>query len=300
MYPKKITITEVGPRDGLQNERTLVPFETKVELINLLSQTGLQEIEATSFVSPKSIPQLADGDAVFQNIDKAPNIAYSALVPNERGLERALNAGVKNIALFTAASDAFNEHNIHCSIAESIERFKPIMKIAKKESLYVRGYISCVLGCPYTGHIKPEQVSSVLNQLQDLGVDEFSLGDTIGVGTPLQTQSLLERVLKDTDVSTLIMHFHDTYGQAIANIYASLNLGIYQFDSAVAGIGGCPYARGSTGNVATEDVLYLMHGLGIETGIDIYKIVKAGDFICKALKRTNQSKVANALLANAC
>jgi hydroxymethylglutaryl-CoA lyase len=300
IYPKKITITEVGPRDGLQNEKTLVPLETKRELIHLLNQTGLQQIETTSFVSHKSIPQLADGEALFQSIEKTPNISYSALVPNERGLERALAVGVKHIALFTAASEAFNEHNIHCSIADSIERFKPIMRIAKEQNLYVRAYISCVLGCPYTGHIKPEQVCTVLNQLKDLGVDEFSLGDTIGVGTPLQTELLLENVLKHTTSSKLIMHFHDTYGQAIANIYASLAFGIHHFDSAVAGIGGCPYARGSTGNVATEDVLYLMHGLGIETGIDIFKIVKAGDFICKALKRTNQSKVANALLANPC
>lgn len=299
-YPKHVTIIEVGPRDGLQNESSFVSSEHKIELINLLSQTGLKQIETTSFVSAKAIPQLADNELVFTSINKQPGISYSALVPNERGMQKALEAGVKEIAVFTAASESFNQRNINCSIQESIQRFKPVLELAKTHQIKVRGYISCVLGCPYQGEILPQQVSEVTQQLIDLGIDEISLGDTIGVGTPRQTRLLLDKILTMVSLDSLAMHFHDTYGQAIANIDASLQYGVHRFDSSVAGLGGCPYARGASGNVATEDVLYLMHGLGINTGVDIFKVVSAGDMICKVLNRKNQSKVANALLANPC
>lgn len=299
-YPQHVTIIEVGPRDGLQNEAAFVSTKHKIELINALSQTGLEYIEATSFVSAKAIPQLADNKEVFRAITKNPSVHYSALVPNEQGMYRALEAGVKEIAVFTAASEAFNQRNINCSITESIARFKPVMAIAKEQQMKVRDYISCVLGCPYEGNIPPTQVAEVTQRLLDLGVDEISLGDTIGVGTPQQTQLVLDQVLKRLDLNQLAMHFHDTYGQAVGNIYASLHYGVHRFDSSVAGLGGCPYALGATGNVATEDVLYLMHGLGIDTGVDVFKMVAVGDKICKILGRRNQSKVANALLANPC
>ncbi|WP_131794403.1 hydroxymethylglutaryl-CoA lyase [Fluoribacter gormanii] len=299
-YPQNVTIIEVGPRDGLQNESSFVSSKHKIDLINLLSESGLQYIEVTSFVSAKAIPQLADHNEVFRAIDKAPSIHYSALVPNEQGMVKALEAGVKEIAVFTAASEQFNQRNINCSIDESISRFKPVLALAKESHIKVRGYISCVLGCPYEGSVAPEKVVEVTQRLLDLGVNEISLGDTIGVGTPHQTHLLLEHVLKLLPLHQLAMHFHDTYGQAIANIYTSLQHGVHRFDSSVAGLGGCPYARGASGNVATEDVLYLMHGLGINTGVDIFKIVAAGDMICKILGRKNQSKVANAMLANPC
>jgi hydroxymethylglutaryl-CoA lyase len=296
--PERVTLIEVGPRDGLQNEPVFVPSKQKIELINQLSQTGLTHIEVTSFVSAKAVPQLADNLDVFNAINKPKHIHYSALVPNERGMQDAIKAGLKNIALFTAASESFNQRNINCSIAESIARFKPVIHEAKVHKMHIRAYISCVLGCPYEGSITPAQVVSVVEQLLTLGVDEISLGDTIGVGTPKQTLALLEAVKPLLPLDELAMHFHDTYGQAIANVYAALTAGIHRFDSAIAGLGGCPYAQGASGNVATEDVLYLMHGLGIETGVDIFKVVAAGDTICKHLGRKNQSKVATALLAN--
>ncbi len=296
--PEQATLIEVGPRDGLQNEPNFVPSEKKIELINLLSKTGLKHIEATSFVSPKAIPQLADNQRVFESIDKPQGIAFSALVPNLNGLEQALKAGVTHIAIFTAASDTFNRRNINCSIKESIERCRQVVEVAKQHKLHIRAYISCVLGCPYEGNITPAQVISVTEALLDLAVNEISFGDTIGVGTPKQTLDLIHALTQNLEVERIAMHFHDTYGQAIGNIYASLTAGIHRFDSAIAGLGGCPYARGASGNVATEDILYLMHGLGIETGIDIYKIVQIGDMVCKQLGRQNQSKVANALLAN--
>ena len=298
-YPAHATIIEVGPRDGLQNESAFVTTKNKVELINALAQSGLQHIEVTSFVSAKSIPQLADGEDVFRAIDKPAGVHFSALVPNEHGMQKALTAGVNEIAIFTAASEQFNQRNINCSIAESIQRFTPVMTLARTHNIRVRAYISCVLGCPYEGDIDPKQVLTVARQLLELGADEISLGDTIGVGTPKQTQALITTLKSALPLANIAMHFHDTYGQAIANIYAALECGITRFDSSVAGLGGCPYARGASGNVATEDVLYLMHGLGIETGIDIFKIVDAGDKICKVLGRKNQSKVANALMANA-
>jgi hydroxymethylglutaryl-CoA lyase len=296
--PKQVTIIEVGPRDGLQNELAFVPTSKKIDFINMLSHSGLERIEVTSFVSTKAIPQLADNQLVFQTIEKPPKVRFSALVPNEQGMQQALTVGLQEIALFTAASESFNQHNIRCSIAESIQRFQPVITLAKQNNIYIRAYISCALGCPYEGSIAPSQVIAVINQLQALGVDEISLGDTIGVGTAKQTKSLIQAILEHMPQEQIAMHFHDTYGQAIANIYAALETGITHFDSSVAGLGGCPYARGATGNVATEDVLYLMHGLGLHTGIDIYKIVAAGDMICKTLNRKNQSKVAKALLAN--
>lgn len=295
-YPQKVTLIEVGPRDGLQNVTSFVPSAHKIELINQLSQSGLKHIEVTSFVSPKSIPQLADNHHVFSSIDKLDGVHYSVLVPNERGMLRAIESGVQEIAVFTAASELFNQRNINCSIKESLLRCEAVIQLAKDHDIRVRGYISCALGCPYEGSIEPKQVSTVAQQLLALGVDELSLGDTIGVGTPRQTLSLLDTVLKSVSLEQLAMHFHDTYGQAIANIYASLSYGVHRFDSALAGLGGCPYARGASGNVATEDVLYLMHGLGIETGVDIYTILAAGDRICTLLGLMNQSKVAKALL----
>ncbi len=297
-FPSHVTIIEVGPRDGLQNESAFVPTKNKVELINALAQSGLKHIEVTSFVSSKSIAQLADCEEVFRAIDKPAGVHFSALVPNERGMQKALAVGVKDIAIFTAASESFNQRNINCSIAESIARFKPVMQLAAAHGIRVRGYISCVLGCPYEGDIDPKQVLKVAVELLNLGVTEISLGDTIGVGTPMQTQALIHTLKPALPLSRIAMHFHDTYGQAVANIYAALACGINRFDSSVAGLGGCPYAQGASGNVATEDVLYLMHGLGIETGIDIFKMVAAGDKICTVLGRKNQSKVANALMAN--
>jgi len=297
-YPKHVTIIEVGPRDGLQNEPSFVSTDHKIELIDLLSHSGLTHIEVTSFVSAKAIPQLADNIKVFHTINKKPTVHYSALVPNTQGMIKALESGVKEIAVFTAASELFNQRNINCSIEESFARIEPVLKLAQENQITVRGYISCALGCPYQGYIPPQQVASVTQKLQELGVDEISLGDTIGVGTPKQTSLLLDQILKFVPLNQLAMHFHDTYGQAVANIYASLDYGLHRFDSSVAGLGGCPYALGASGNVATEDVLYLMHGLGIDTGVDIFKIVAAGDMICKVLGRKNQSKVANAMLAN--
>ena len=297
-YPPHVTIIEVGPRDGLQNEPSFVATPTKIQLVNLLSQSGLQHIEVTSFVSAKAIPQLADNENVFRDSNKPDSVHFSALVPNERGMEMALAAGVKEIAIFTAASELFNQHNINCSIAESLARFEPVMALARTHNIRVRGYISCVLGCPYEGNIAPQQVVDVAERLINLGVDEISLGDTIGVGTPKQTKELIAAIRAHQPLTNVAMHFHDTYGQAVANTYAALECGISRYDSSVAGLGGCPYARGASGNVATEDVLYLLHGLGIKTGVDIYQIVIAGDMICKALGRKNQSKVANALLAN--
>lgn len=297
-YPQQVTIVEVGPRDGLQNESRFLDTDTKIDLINQLAQSGLKYIEVTSFVSAKAIPQLADCEQVFNTINKPEDVHFSALVPNERGMIKAMECDVREIAIFTAASETFNQRNIQCSIAESIERFKPVLAMAKANNVQVRGYISCALGCPYEGEILPAQVTQVASQLIDLGVDEICLGDTIGVGTPKQTKAAIISVLNQLPATRLAMHFHDTYGQAIANIVASLECGITRFDSSIAGLGGCPYARGASGNVATEDVLYLMHGLGIETGVDIFKLVAIGQLFCKALNRRNQSKVAGALMAN--
>lgn len=295
-FPKEATIIEVGPRDGLQNEPLFVPTDIKVEFINLLSQTGLRYIESGSFVSPKAIPQLADSENVLQRIQRHAGIHYPVLVPNTIGLSRALAAGATQIAIFGSASETFSKRNINCSIAQSLIRFKEVVQQAKQQRLPIRGYISCVLGCPYEGPIKAEKVTELALTMLELGVDNLSLGDTIGIGTPAQTSQLLDTVLKHIPCEKISMHFHNTYGQALANIYASLQHGIATFDSAVAGLGGCPYARGSSGNVATEDVLYMLHGLGIHTGIDLLKVVHVSQFICQKLQRRNNSFVANALL----
>lgn len=295
--PKKVTIIEVGPRDGLQNESLFVPTQIKIELINLLSITGLQIIESGSFVSAKAIPQLADSELVINGINRASHISYPALVPNLQGLERAISANVDHIALFASASESFSQKNINCSVEESLERFSTVMNVAKDKNIRVRGYISCVLGCPYEGRVDINKVASLSNRMIELGVEEISLGDTIGIGTPNQTQSLIEIVLEKVPRNKVAMHFHNTYGQAIANIYASLQMGIHKFDSSVAGLGGCPYAKGATGNVATEDVLFLLNGLNIETGVDLLKVAHAGDFICKKLGKQNNSNVSTALLS---
>ncbi|MCX7115339.1 MAG: hydroxymethylglutaryl-CoA lyase [Gammaproteobacteria bacterium] len=298
MTPKQVTLIEVSPRDGLQSEAVFIQTQDKIEFINLLSDTGVQHIEVTSFVSSKFIPQLQDGIAVFEGIKQRKSVDYSALIPNTQGLELATQAGVKTIALFTAASEQFNQHNIHCSIQDSFARIKPVIQQAKRNKQRIRAYVSCALGCPYEGAISPQQVATVCEDLLALSVDEISLADTIGVGTPKQTIALLEHILPLMGNTQLALHFHDTYGQALANIYAALEQGVTRFDSCVAGLGGCPYAPGASGNVATEDVLYFMHGLGLDTGIDIYKMIQAGVFICKKMGRKNQSKVANAMLAH--
>lgn len=291
MLPKKVKIVEVGPRDGLQNESKQLETSVKIDFINQLSATGLTTIEAGSFVSPKWIPQMADSDIVLKNIKQRPGVSYPVLVPNLKGFEAAKAAGAKEIAIFAAASETFSQKNINCSIAESIVRFQEVMTAAKKEKIFVRGYVSCVLGCPYEGEIKPEAVAKVAKQLFDLGCYEISLGDTIGIGTPGKAQRLIETVSQLIPLEKLAVHFHDTYGQALANIYAVLEKGIQVIDSSVAGLGGCPYAKGASGNVATEDVIYLLNGLNIQTGVDLEKLLPVGYFICQHLDKKPQSKV---------
>ena len=291
MLPTQVKIVEVSPRDGLQNEKQIIPTEVKIELINRLSQTGIPVIEATSFVSAKWIPQLADGKEVLEGIQKNPNVGYSVLVPNLQGFESALAAGVKEIAVFTTASEEFSKKNTNCTVAESILRIGEIMPLAKQHRIRVRGYISCVLGCPYEGDIPPEKVAHVANQLLKMGCAEISLGDTIGVGTPVKTIKLIERVAKQIPIKSLAVHFHDTYGQALANIFAALEQGIAIIDSSVAGIGGCPYAQGASGNVATEDVVYMLNGMNIKTGVDLKKLIDVGKYISEKLGRKSQSKV---------
>jgi len=290
-FPNTVKIVEVGPRDGLQNEKTMVPAAVKIKFINRLSQSGLKTIEATSFVSPKWIPQLADAEEVFRSIEKRPGVAYPVLVPNEKGMQRALDAGAKEVSIFTAASETFNRKNINCSIAESIERFKPVMVMAAEHGIRVRGYISTVIGCPYEGPIKPEAVVRIARQLAALGCYEISLGDTIGVGTPIKAQRMLTAVAAEVPMQKLAVHFHDTYGQALANIHACLEMGVAVVDSSTSGLGGCPYAKGATGNVATEDVLFMLNGMGIETGVDMAKLLEAGRFISEALARQPESKL---------
>jgi hydroxymethylglutaryl-CoA lyase len=288
---KSVKIVEVGPRDGLQNEKSVISAADKIKFIDLLSDTGLKTIEATSFVSPKWVPQLADADEVYKGIRKKTDVSYPVLVPNEKGMERALACGVKEIAVFTAASESFNQKNINASIAESIERFKPVMAIAAKHSIKVRGYISTVIGCPYEGAIKPTAVARVAKELAAVGCYEISLGDTIGVGTPLKAQAMLKAAAAEVPIDRLAVHFHDTYGQALANIHACLELGVAVVDSSTSGLGGCPYAKGATGNVATEDVLFMLTGMGIETGVDMTKLLAAGSFISGLLKRVPESKL---------
>lgn len=292
--PQHVRLVEVGPRDGLQNEKQPISVADKVRLTDDLSAAGLSYIEVGSFVSPKWVPQMAGSAEVFAGIQYKPGVVYGALTPNLKGFEAAVEAGVKEVAVFAAASEAFSQRNINCSIAESLERFVPVMDAAKAHGITVRGYVSCVLGCPYEGEVAPEQVAAVARELLAMGCYEISLGDTIGTGTAGKTRALFEVVGRDIPRDKLAGHFHDTYGQALANIYASLLEGIAVFDSSVAGLGGCPYAKGATGNVATEDVLYLLNGLGIATGIDMDKLIAAGQRICEVLGKPNGSRVARA------
>lgn len=296
--PSHVRLVEVGPRDGLQNEAQPISVADKVQLVDALSAAGLGYIEVGSFVSPKWVPQMAGSAEVFAQIQRKPGVVYGALAPNLRGFEDALAAGVKEVAVFAAASEAFSQRNINCSISESLERFAPIMAAAQQQGVSVRGYVSCVLGCPYEGQVAPEQVAAVARELYAMGCYEVSLGDTIGTGTAGATRRMFEVVGKDVPRAKLAGHFHDTYGQAIANLYASLLEGINVFDSSIAGLGGCPYAKGASGNVATEDVLYLLNGLGIETGIDMDKLLVAGQQICTVLGRPTGSRVARARSAS--
>lgn len=292
-----IRLVEVGPRDGLQNEKTLVPLATKVELVNRLSATGLSLVEAGAFVSPKWVPQMADSAEVMRSITRRPGVTYPVLVPNEKGLEAALAVGVTEVAVFGAASEAFSQKNINCSIAESLERFQPVIDRARLAGVKVRGYVSCVLGCPYEGSVDPARVADVAARLMAMGCYEVSLGDTIGVGNPRAARAMLKRVAEDVPMGRIALHFHDTYGQALANILACIELGARVFDGAVAGLGGCPYAKGASGNVATEDVLYMLNGLGLSTGVDLDALAAIGEWISRELGRPNGSKVGRALAA---
>ncbi|MDK1311156.1 hydroxymethylglutaryl-CoA lyase [Pseudoalteromonas ardens] len=297
-YPAQVKIVEVGARDGLQNESS-VSTEAKITLVNALAEAGLKHIEAGAFVSPKWVPQMADSSDVIQRFVRREGVEISALTPNLKGAELALTNQVDEFAIFTAASEAFTQKNINCSIEESIERFRPVVELAQKNNIKVRGYVSCVVGCPYQGEVEPEQVLEVCKQLLALGCYEISLGDTIGVGTANQVRQLLTLLLSHIPAERLAVHFHDTYGQALANIHTALEMGIATIDSAVAGLGGCPYAKGASGNVATEDVVYLLQGLGIDSGIDLERLAKAGWQICEALDKAPVSKVSLAL-KNSC
>ena len=293
-YPRHVKLVEVGPRDGLQNEPSPIETRAKVELINRLSHTGLRTIEATSFVSPKWVPQLADAEEVLTQIARKEGVVYPVLVPNMSGLERALGVGAEEIAVFTAVSETFSQRNTNCSIAESIGRFKPVIARAHAESLRVRAYISCVLGCPYEGAIDVARVAELAHQLYELGCYEISLGDTIGVGTPRQAAAMVASVAAFVPIEHLAVHFHDTRGQALANILACLPLGVSVVDTSVSGLGGCPYANGATGNVATEDVVYMLQGMDIETGVDLGKLIETSIFISDKLGRDSQSRVTRA------
>ncbi len=295
--PTRVTLCDVGPRDGLQNEKQLVATEHKVELIQRLQEAGIRRLEATSFVSPKWVPQMGDNVEVMRGIARRPDVAYAVLVPNAKGLEAALPMKPDEIVVFTAASEAFTQKNINCSIAESIERFAPVVAEAKARGIKVRAALSCALGCPYEGEIHPDQVDRVAAQLKAIGVDHIGVSDTIGVGTPRRVQAALERALKHFPLQEVSGHYHDTYGQALANVYASLELGVATFDASVGGLGGCPYAKGATGNVATEDIVFMLNGLGIETGVDLDGLVDAAEFISKVLGRPPVSRVARAVLA---
>ena len=292
-----VRIVEVGPRDGLQNEKTLIATADKIELINRLSRTGLRSIEATSFVSPKWIPQLADASEVFSAIQRRPGVSYPVLVPNEKGYERAREVGAQEVAVFTAASEAFTLKNINAGIDESIERFRPVLERAQSEGVKVRGYVSTVLGCPYQGEVPLADVVRVAARLHALGCYEVSLGDTIGVGTPLKARAMLKAVASEVPMTALAVHFHDTYGQALANLLACLEEGVRVADSAVSGTGGCPYAKGASGNVATEDVVYLLHGMGMQTGVDLEQLSDTGRWLAALLGRESGSKVTRALSA---
>ena len=295
-FPKQVRLVEMSPRDGLQNESgPVIATSIKTQLIERLADCGLNHIESASFVSPKWVPQMGDAADVMAGIKRKAGVRYSVLTPNLRGFENALAVGVDEVAVFGAASESFSQKNINCSIAESLERFLPVMEAANQHKIPVRGYVSTVLGCPYEGEIAPEQVANVAKALADMGCYEISLGDTIGVGTPLKAKRMLEAVAKQVPVERLAAHFHDTYGQALANLYAVLEEGVAVLDASVAGLGGCPYAKGASGNVATEDVLYMLEGLGIGTGVDLHKLVATGDWISSQLNRHNGSKVGQAL-----
>ncbi|MCF8475056.1 MAG: hydroxymethylglutaryl-CoA lyase [Emcibacter sp.] len=293
--PSKVRLYEVGPRDGLQNEKQIVPTAIKLELISLLTDTGLSKIEATSFVSPKWVPQMGDNREIMAGLAPVLGVDYPVLTPNLKGFEAAVSAGAKEVAIFGAASESFSQKNINCSIAESLERFMPIMAQAKAHNILVRGYISCVVGCPYEGKISPLAVAKIAKKMFEMGCYEISLGDTTGVATPKDIDTLLDVVMDYVQVAHLALHCHDTYGQALANILAGLHRGISVIDSSVAGLGGCPYAVGASGNVATEDVLYMLNGMGIETGVDLNKMIKAAWYISDFLGRRPSSKVALAL-----
>lgn len=292
-----VRLVEVGPRDGLQNEAQMVSTNVKVTLIEHLVASGLSAVEVGAFVSPKWVPQMADSAAVFEQIDRRRDVSYPVLVPNIKGLERARAVGAREVSIFGAASESFSRKNINCSIAESLERFRPVVAAARAEDIMVRGYVSTVLGCPYEGDIDPGQVADLCVQLYEMGCYGVSLGDTIGTGTPAKAKALVRRVAQDIPIAAIGIHFHDTYGQALANILACLEEGVTVIDSAVAGLGGCPYAPGAAGNVATEDVLYMLNGLGVRTGVDLDRLIEAGAYICDYLGRPPVSKAAQALLA---
>jgi hydroxymethylglutaryl-CoA lyase len=296
-YPPRVKLVDVGPRDGLQNEKQPVPASIKLELVHRLQAAGLTEIEVTSFVSPKWVPQMADNAQVMAGIQRKAGVRYSVLTPNMQGFDAALKMRPDEIVVFGAASEAFSQKNINCSMEESIERFRPVAQAALGAGIAVRGAISCAVGCPYEGEVSPERVALVARLMHGIGVQHVGVADTIGVGTPLKVQRALEAALKHYTVDQVSGHFHDTYGMALANTLVSLQMGVWQFDTSVAGLGGCPYAKGATGNVASEDVVYLLHGMGIDTGIDLDKLIDAGKFISDHLGRKPHSRVANALLA---
>ncbi len=296
-FPNHVKIVEVGPRDGLQNEKQVVPTATKIELIDRLTEAGLPVIEATSFVSPKWVPQMGDNSAVLQGIGRHAGVNYPVLTPNLQGFDAAIEAGAREVAIFGAASESFSRKNINCSIAESLKRFEPVVSAASALEIPVRGYVSCVVGCPYEGAVAPEKAAEVARILFDMGCYEVSLGDTIGVGNPASIQRMIEACARQIPIDRLAGHYHDTYGMAIANIHTSLQLGMAIFDASVAGLGGCPYAKGASGNVATEDVIYFLHGLGIETGVDLAKLAAIGDWISSTLNRPNGAKAGRAICA---
>jgi hydroxymethylglutaryl-CoA lyase len=298
-YPTQVTLVDVGPRDGLQNEKQPVATQHKIELVHRLQAAGLREIEVTSYVSPKWVPQMSDNAAVMRGVQRQPGVRYSVLVPNMQGLDAALQADVKpdEVVVFGAASEAFSRKNINCSIDESIERFAPVAAKALAAGVKVRGAISCAVACPYEGDVSPDRVEHVVRLMKAIGVQHVGVADTIGVGTPSKVQAAMERALKHYPVHEVTGHFHDTYGQAVANVLACLQLGVHTFDASVSGLGGCPYAKGATGNVATEDIVFMLHGMGIHTGIDLDKLVDAGAYISDVLGRANGSRVARAMLA---
>ena len=295
--PKRVHVVEVGPRDGLQAESTFIPTDTKIELVNRLVGAGIQRIEAASFVSPKWIPQMADGAQVMAGIDRAAGVSYAALTPNMRGLEAAIESKVDEVVIFGAASEAFSIRNINCSVAESLERFAPVARAAKETGLRLRASISCSFGCPYQGPVSVDAVVDMVRRFRDLGCDEIDIADTIGVGTAHQVQRVVEAAAREFPLASLAGHFHDTYGQALANIFGALQVGMTKFHASVGGLGGCPYAKGATGNVATEDLLYLLDGLGIETGIDLDAVVSIGDWVCQKMGRENGARAGKALMA---